>query len=368
MTKGEAMYKILVLNPGSTSTKVAYYEDAVNVCERNLDVDRQVIAGMKGIFDQMDLRKETIRTFMKEEKIDPKELNVIVSRGGGGGNLMSGGYIIDKALVQHCYDYDTPHASSLGPVIAYEMGQELGIPAFIYDGEGVNEFIPEACLSGFKDFPIAPGSHTLNAKAAARIGAAKLGGKLDDFNIVVCHLGGGTSTSAHRHGRLIDSTSDGYSAERAGGVPFMAIIGFVAGCFSGKYTHRDILKMIMGGGGLAGHLGTSDLREVERRIDAGDAEAKLAFDGMVYAQAKDIGAMSTTMNMDVDAIVLTGGMAHSSRLVEALSARVSKIAPIIVAPGSHEMDSLATGVIRVMNGEEPYHKFGRDRVEDEYVK
>lgn len=361
------MYKILVLNPGSTSTKVAYYEDSVNVCERNLDVDRAAIAGMKNIFDQMDLRKETIRNFLDEEHIRPKDLSFIVSRGGGGGNLMSGGYLIDEALVQHCYDYDTPHASSLGPVIAYEMGKQLGIPAFIYDGEGVNEFIPEACLSGFPAFPIAPGSHTLNAKAAARIGAARLGGKLEDFNIVVCHLGGGTSTSAHCRGKLIDSTSDGYSAERAGGVPFMALIGFVAGCFSGKYTQRDILKMIMGGGGLAGYLGTSDLREVEKMVDAGDEKAKLIFDGMVYAQAKDIGAMATTMNMDVDAIVLTGGMAHSKRLVEALSARVGKIAPIIVAAGSHEMDALANGAIRLMNREEKYHKFGKDSSEDAYV-
>ena len=361
------MYKILVLNPGSTSTKVAYYEDSVNVCERNLDVDRAAIAGMKNIFDQMDLRKETIRNFLDEEHIRPEDLSFIVSRGGGGGNLMSGGYLIDEALVQHCYDYDTPHASSLGPVIAYEMGKQLGIPAFIYDGEGVNEFIPEACLSGFPAFPIAPGSHTLNAKAAARIGAARLGGKLEDFNIVVCHLGGGTSTSAHCRGKLIDSTSDGYSAERAGGVPFMALIGFVAGCFSGKYTQRDILKMIMGGGGLAGYLGTSDLREVEKMVDAGDEKAKLIFDGMVYAQAKDIGAMATTMNMDVDAIVLTGGMAHSKRLVEALSARVGKIAPIIVAAGSHEMDALAIGAIRLMNREEKYHKFGKDSSEDAYV-
>ena len=361
------MYKILVLNPGSTSTKVAYYEDNVNVCERNLDVDRAAIAGMKNIFDQMDLRKETIRNFLDEEHIRPEDLSFIVSRGGGGGNLMSGGYLIDEALVQHCYDYDTPHASSLGPVIAYEMGKQLGIPAFIYDGEGVNEFIPEACLSGFPAFPIAPGSHTLNAKAAARIGAARLGGKLEDFNIVVCHLGGGTSTSAHCRGKLIDSTSDGYSAERAGGVPFMALIGFVAGCFSGKYTQRDILKMIMGGGGLAGYLGTSDLREVEKMVDAGDEKAKLIFDGMVYAQAKDIGAMATTMNMDVDAIVLTGGMAHSKRLVEALSARVGKIAPIIVAAGSHEMDALANGAIRLMNREEKYHKFGTDSSEDAYV-
>lgn len=361
------MYKILVLNPGSTSTKVAYYEDDKKVCEKNLDIDRAVIAGMKGIFDQMDIRRESINAFMKEEGIDPRDLSFIMSRGGGGGNLMSGGYIIDDAFVQHCYDYETPHASSLGPVIARDMARELGIPAFVYDGEGVNEFIPEACLSGLKDFPIAPGSHTLNAKAAARIGAAQLGGRMEDYNIIVCHLGGGTSTSAHCHGRLIDSTSDGFSAERLGGVPMYALINYLNGCFSGKYTHRDMLKMAMGGGGLVSYLGTADLREVEKRIDEGDAEAKLVFDSLAYVQAKDIGAIATVMNMDVDAIVLTGGMAYSKRLVDAISARVSKIAPIIVAAGSHEMDSLAQGGIRLMNREEKYHKFGKDSSEDQYV-
>ena len=184
------MYKILVINPGSTSTKLAYYEDDKNICEKNMDVDRAAIAGMKSIFDQMALRRKSVDDFLKEIDVDPAALSFIVSRGGGGGNLMSGGYIIDEALVEHCHNYEIPHASSLGPVIAYEMGKELGIPAFIYDGEGVNEFIPQACLSGFKEFPIAPGSHTLNAKAAARIGVAKLGGKLEDYNIVVCHLGG----------------------------------------------------------------------------------------------------------------------------------------------------------------------------------
>lgn len=360
------MYKILVLNPGSTSTKVAYYEDTVSESERNLEVDRAAIAKMENIFDQMDLRKEAIRKFLEEEHIDPGELSAVVSRGGGG-NLMSGGYLIDENLVQHCHDYDTPHASSLGPVIAYEFGKKYGIPAFIYDGEGVNEFIPEALLSGFKEFPIAPGSHTLNAKAAARIGAKKLGGTMEDYNIVVCHLGGGSSTSAHRKGRLIDSTSDAYSAERAGGVPFMALIGFVAGCFSGRYSQRDILRMIMGGGGLVAYLGTSDLREVEKRIDAGDAQAKLAFDGMAYAQAKDIAAMASTMDMEVDAIVLTGGMAYSGRLVQAITRRVSRIAPVIVAAGSHEIDSLAGGTVRLLNREEKYHRFGKDSSEDAYV-
>lgn len=148
------MYKILVLNPGSTSTKVAYYEDSVNVCERNLDIDRAAIAGMKSIFDQMDLRKETIRNFLAEEHIRPEDLSVIVSRGGGGGNLMSGGYIIDEALVQHCYDYDTPHASSLGPVIAYEMGKQLGSQhSSMTEKASMSSFQRHAFLD-FRHFPL----------------------------------------------------------------------------------------------------------------------------------------------------------------------------------------------------------------------
>ena len=364
----DKVYKILVINPGSTSTKVAYYENEENKFEKNLDIDRAVIKGMKSIFDQMPLREAAIEEFLQEIGVAKTDLDYIVSRGGGGGNLRSGGYIIDDALVQHCYDYETPHASSLGPVIARNMAAELGIPAWIYDGEGVNEFIDLAMLTGLKEFPIAPGSHTLNAKAAARIGAKALGGKLEDFNIIVNHLGGGTSTSVHRKGKLIDSNSDGYSAERAGGMPFMGIIGFIRGIFSGKYTENQMLKMFMGGGGLMSYLGTSNLMEVEKRIAEGDQEAKYYFDGMVYQQSKDIGAMATVVNMDVDAIVLTGGMAKSKMLVEEITKRVGKIAPVIVAAGSHEMDSLAQGSLRVMRGEEKYHFYGKGEEEDRYYE
>lgn len=356
----------LIINPGSTSTKIAYYVNGKGVDSENLDIDRKLISGMTSIFDQLELRQATISDYLRRKNIDPKTLDYIVSRGGGGGNLRSGAYKIEQGLVQHCYEYEIPHASSLGPVIAYRMGTDLGIPAFIYDGEGVNEFCDLAILSGFKEFPCSPGSHTLNAKAAARAAAAKLGRPMEELNLIVNHLGGGTSTSAHCHGKLIDSTCDGYAAERSGGVPFQALINFVGGCFSGKYTQRDIIGMIMGKGGLAGYLGTSDLREVERRIDAGDTEAKFYFDGMVYQQAKDIAAIASVMNMDVDAIVFTGGMAHSKRLIDAITARIGKIAPIIVVPGSLEMDSLAQGGLRVMLGQEPYHTYGKGIEDDRY--
>lgn len=361
-------YHVLVINPGSTSTKTAYYQNEEKIFEKNMDIDRRTIAGMKSIFDQYQLRRAAIDAFMKEAQLDPSTLDFIVSRGGGGGNLRAGAYLINEELTAHCHRFHIPHASSLGPVIAYDMGRELGIPAFIYDGEGVNEFIDLATLTGLKEFPMTCGSHTLNAKAVARIGAAKLGGKPEDFNLIVCHLGGGTSTSAHRKGRLIDSTSDGYAAERAGGMPFQAIIHFVEECFSGRYTQGEILKLFMGRGGLVSYLGTSDLREVERRIADGDEEARFYFDGMVYQQAKDIGGMATVMDMDVDAIILTGGMAYSELLVKELSKRVGKIAPVIVAAGSHEMDSLAQGALRVMRKEEKYHLFGKGEAEDQYYE
>lgn len=359
---------ILVINPGSTSTKLSYYVDGREQFSSTADIDKQTIAGFRNIFDQYPLREASVNAFLDEHHIDRSSLSAIASRGGGGGNLMSGAYLIDEAFVQHCHDYEIPHASSLGPVIAYNLGKQLGIPAFIYDGEGVNEFIDLAKLSGLKEFPISPGSHTLNAKAAARLAAEQLGGKLEDFNLVVCHLGGGSSTSAHRKGLLIDSTSDGYSAERSGGVPFLALTGFVAGCFSGRYTQGDIMRLIMGHGGLVSYLGTSDLRKVEQQIEEGSEEARYYFDGMVYQQAKDIGAMATVMNMDVDAIVLTGGMAYSKRLTDAITARVAKIAPVLVIAGSHEMDSLAHGTERVLRKEEKYHLFGKGKEADRYYE
>lgn len=362
----EKSYRILAINAGSTSTKVAYYENERELQERNLDIDREVIAGFKGIFEQYDLRRATIEAFLEEIGVKKETLDLIVSRGCGGGNQKGGAYLVNEALCEHCRQYEIPHASSLGPVIAYDMGRELGIPAFIYDSDGVNEFEELALLSGLKEFPIAPGSHTLNAKAAARIAAAQMGGTYQDYNIVVCHLGGGSSTSIHRKGKLIDSSSDAYAAERAGGIPFLAVTGFVSGCFSGSYTQRDIMKKVVGQGGLVSYLGTSDLREVERRIEVGDEQAAYAFKGMAYQQAKDIAAMATVVDMQVDAIVLTGGMAHSQRLVEEITRRVEKIAPVITVPGSREMDALAGGALRVVRGEEGYHLFGTEETEELY--
>lgn len=356
----EKIHDILVINFGSTSTKLAFYKNELLQDEKTLDVSRDEIARCKTIFDQYDLRRRSIEEYAAGLDMTIGDFSYIVSRGCGGGNQKAGGYLINQALVDHCHNYKTPHISSLGPVITYDMMNEYGIPGYIYDSEGVNEFNRYATLSGLKEFPVDAGCHTLNAKAAARKAAALLGGQYGDFNLIVCHMGGGVSTSAHDHGLLIDSTSDAYAPERSGGMPMLGMVRFTRACFSGEYTLPQLLKMQTSAGGLMSYLGTSDLQEVVKRIEGGDSEAEYYFEGMIYQLAKDIGAMATVLSGQVDGIVFTGGMAYSGLLVERLKSRVAFIAPVFVVPGSHEMEALVLGSLRVVGGEEVAHEFGGD--------
>ncbi len=354
----DRVYKILVINPGSTSTKLAYYENEKQVDEKNINISSNEMKKFKGIFDQYDMRLESINEYMNGIGVKKEDLDAIAARGPGGGNFKDGAYLITQEIVEQCHNFPTPHASSLGAVLAYDMAKELEISAYVYDAEGVNEFNEYATLSGLKEFPLSPGSHTLNQKAAARKMAEHLGGKYEDFNFIIAHLGGGASTAVHKHGKLIESTCDSYTPERMGGMPMLGMIDFTRTCFSGKYELNQLLKMQMGGGGLVSYLGTSDLREVEKRINDGDNEAEFYFKGMVYQLAKDIGAMSSVLCGDVDRIVLTGGMANSKMLTKQLTERVKYIAPVEVLAGSFEMESLAIGTLRVLRGEEQAKIYG----------
>jgi butyrate kinase len=350
--------RILVINNGSTSIKVAGYENEVKLYETELSVDAEELRKLNSIYDQIDIRKQAIEEYVNKLGESISDYDVIACRGTAaakGVKLLSGAYAITPDYINMCYQLPIPHASTLGPIMAYEWMTKYKIPGFIYDAEGVYEFNDFVTLSGHKDFPITPGSHTLNQKAAARKCAEKLGGKYEYYTIIVAHLGGGTSIALHDHGKLVDSTSDGYSPERMGGMPMLGIIDYTKACFSGKYTLNQLLKMIMGGGGLVSYLGTSDLREVEKRIDQGDKEAEFYYDGMIYGLAKDIGAMATAGYGKIDRIVLTGGMAYSKRLVKALSDRINFIAPVEVLAGSYEMEALAAGILRIMHGIEKPH-------------
>ena len=351
----DKVYKILIINPGSTSTKLAIYENETCKIEENRDVDPDLIKECRTVFDQYDLRMKSIEDFMDQAGMAMEDLDAFASRGCGGGNQRSGAYLIDSAYIELCHNNGIPHISNLSPILAYDLAQKYRKPAYVYDAEGVNERDPLTLLSGLKEVQMNSGSHVLNAKMAARKAAERIGKAYEEATIVVCHMGGGVSSSCHRNGRLIDSTYDSYAPERMGGIPASAALNFVKLCFSGKYTQMDIKKMLMGKGGLISYLGISDLRKVEERIAAGDTEAKFYFDGMVLGLSKDIASVSATVNMNVDAIVLTGGMANSKMLTDAIMNRINSIAPVILLPGSYEMENLAAGVLRVIKGEEEYH-------------
>ena len=357
----EKKFRIFVINPGSTSTKLALFENEQCVLEENADIDPARIKECKTVFDQHELRMNSITTFMQNHRIDPESIDCFAARGCGGGNQKAGAYCIDEAYMELCRTNGIPHISNLSPILAYELAKKHGKKAFVYDAEGVNEREPLTLLSGLKEVKMNSGSHVLNAKIVARKTAEKIGKPYEEATIVVCHMGGGVSSSCHMNGRLIDSTYDSFAPERAGGIPASAALNFVNLCFSGQYTAPEIKKLLMGKGGLMSYQGVSDLREVERRIDNGDKEAEFYFNGMVLGLAKDIAAVSATAEMRVDAIALTGGMANSKRLTAELTKRIQKIADVFVFPGSYEMESLATGALRVLKGEEDYHLYGTDK-------
>lgn len=354
-------FKIFVINPGSTSTKLALYEDERCTLEENADIDPALIKECKTVFDQYELRMNSILEFMRINGIEPESIDCFAARGCGGGNQKAGAYCVDEAYMNLCRTNGIPHISNLSPILAHELAKRYGKEAYVYDAEGVNERDPLTLLSGLKEVKMNSGSHVLNAKIVARKAAEKIGKKYEESTIIVCHMGGGVSSSCHKNGRLIDSTYDSYAPERAGGIPASAALNFVNLCFSGQYTAPEIKKLLMGKGGLVSYLGVSDLREVERRIDEGDQDAKFYFDGMVLGLAKDIAAVCATAEMKVDAIALTGGMAHSKRLTAELTKRIGRIAEVLVFPGSFEMESLATGTLRVLKGAEDYHLYGTEK-------
>ena len=353
----EKVYRILAINPGSTSTKLAAYDNENCLFEENADVDPQLIKACRTVFEQYDLRMSSIESIMNSHGISPESIDCFVSRGCGGGNQRSGAYLIDQAYLELCHTNGIPHISNLSPQLAHDLAEKYGKRAYIYDAEGVNERDPLTLISGLKELKMNSGSHVLNAKMVARKASELLGKDYRDSTIVVCHMGGGVSSSCHKKGRLIDSSYDSYAPERAGGIPASAALNFVKLCFSGQYTEAQIKKMLMGRGGLISYLGISDLREVEKRIETGDENAKFYYDGMCLSLAKDIAAVSATVNMQVDAIALTGGMAYSKTLTAEITKRVEKIARVMVFPGSYELENLSTGVLRVLRGEEDYHLY-----------
>ncbi len=348
--------KILAINPGSTSTKVAFFEDDREIWSDTQRYDVDVLKEFHGIMAQQDFRLDEIRKVVEANKTDLSELDAVVGRGGLLRPIPGGTYEVNSDMTDDLGSCKYgAHASNLGAGLAVSLAREGGCNrAFIVDPVVVDELIPEARLSGMPGIDRRSIWHALNQKAVARRAAGEMGKKYEDLNIIVAHMGGGISVGAHENGKTIDVNNalDGegpFSPERAGSLPAG---GLVRLAYSGKYDLPELLKKMVGNGGLVAHLGTNDLREVQKMIESGNEKAKLVFEALALQVAKEIGSRAAVLKGKVDAIVLTGGLAYSDMLVQRIRERVSYIADIKVYPGEDEMMALAEGAMRVLKGEE----------------
>lgn len=345
--------RILAINPGSTSTKIAVYEDETPIYTHSFSHSPEDLRGFKDINEQYSWRRDMILDELEKQGIGIESLDAVVGRGGLLRPVESGVFAVNDAMLYDLRNAERKHASNLGGMIARYIGDKAGIPSYITDPVVVDEMIPYARISGLPELPRKSILHALNQKAVARRYAKEKGTQYEDLNLVVCHMGGGITVSAHRAGKIIDTTNgfngDGpFTPERAGTLPTGDLVDL---CYSGKYTHAEMQKLIHGKGGLVAHLGTTSIPEILDRVDKGDLHAMLIIRAMVYSVAKEIGAMATALCGHVDAILITGGIAHSKRITDYLAGHCSFIAPILVYPGEDELLSLAQNTLRVLRGE-----------------
>jgi butyrate kinase len=350
------MFRVLVINPGGGSTKVAVCEDEDCVLTRSIVHPHDEVARFEDVFAQREYREQAIADALRAEGIDMKTLDAVVGRGGALKPLESGTYRVNEALVDDIKAgrVQAQHASNLGPIIAYDIAESLGKPAFIVDPVSVDEFTPEARISGLPEIERKSLDHPLNSKMVARKAARELGGIYRDMNFIIAHLGTGISISAHERGRAIDvnNAHDGgpFSTQRAGSLPVTQLVDL---CYSGKFTRDEMFARLTRSGGLRAYLGTDDMVKAEEMARAGDEKALLVIAAMAYQVAKEIGASAAVLKGHVDAVVFTGGIANSDYLVNLVKERVGFITPnVFVYPGEHEMESLALGALRVLKGEE----------------
>ncbi len=349
-------FRILVINPGSTSTKIAVFLDDHAEMSETLRHSGAEIEPFRGrpVLDQIDWRARVIEGALARAGIAEDTLDAVGGRGGLLPPLASGTYLVnDRMLEELRLARRGEHASNLGACLAQAIAQRVGVAAYVVDPVSVDEWPPLARVGGSALLDRECLWHALNSKAVARRYAREQGRPYESLKLVVAHLGSGVSVSAHRDGLGIDVVppreEGSFSMDRAGGVPVMKLAQL---CFTGQYRFADIERLLFAEGGVFSHLGTKDLVEVERRIEEGDERAKLVFDAMASQIAKSIGAMATVLLGEVDAVLLTGGMAHSTRLVGMVRESVGWIAPVVVYPGEDEMQALAEGVLRVLRGEE----------------
>ncbi len=347
--------RLLVINPGSTSTKIAVFDNERIVFEETIRHSSKELAPYPTIFSQYQFRKDLILETLGKKDINLTKLNAVVGRGGLLQPIPSGTYEVSDRMIEDLrMGLFGQHASSLGGILAKEIASQLNIPSYIVDPVVVDELEDIARVSGLPEVERVSIFHALNQKAVARKVSKDLGKPYEELNLIISHMGGGISIGAHRKGKVVDVNNaldgDGpFSPERAGGLP---VEGLLELCYSGRYSLEEIGKKIVGKGGLVAYLKTNDAQEVERMIKAGDGHAELIYRAMAYQVAKEIGSCAAVLAGDVDAIVITGGIAHSKMLTEWVIESVKFIAPVHVYPGEDEMTALAEGGLRVLRDEE----------------
>lgn len=357
-----AEFRIFAINPGSTSTKFGIFANerpeklwTVRHSDKEMDVFRG-----RPTLEQEGFRRELIERTLRDEGLSLNGIHAIAGRGGMMRPLASGTYRVDEAMLEELrMARYGEHASNLGAILAHSLALQIGAEAFIVDPVSVNERTAKARLSGSALMGRGRFCHALNSKAIAKRFAREQGRPYDELRLIVAHLGGGISISAHQGGSMVDVT-DGqqegpFSTERTGTLPTLELVRL---CYSRRYTQAEMERQVMGEGGMYSYLGARDLIEVEQRIAAGDNRAALVFAAMAYQMIKEIGAMAAVLQGRVDAVLLTGGMARSEKLTNELSNALRWIAPISVYPGEDELQALAEGALRVLRGEEQALQFG----------
>lgn len=353
-------YQILAINPGANSTKLGIFQDTLPIAVAKLEHSDQELSPYPRVEDQLSYRRKVVgewldqQGFRQKNPAGGKGLSAIVARGGLISPIPGGTYLIDDLMVEHLRQAKNgSHASNLAGLIAQELSRELDIPAYTVDPVVVDELEPVARLSGLAEIERTSKSHALNSKAVARNVASKLGKTYEELRGITVHLGSGISVIAHHQGRMIDvsnAVSGGpYSVERCGNLPGEELVQL---CYSGKYSLQEMLKKLYREGGIYSYLGTRDLRLVEARARAGDSQADLILEGMAYQTAKEIGAMATVLEGQLDCIILTGTMAYSKALVDRIFQRIEWIGPVVTVPGEEELEALVAGALRVLQGKE----------------
>ncbi|MDD5823107.1 MAG: butyrate kinase [Firmicutes bacterium] len=354
------MERILVMNLGSTSSKIAVYEDDKELFTETLRHSQEEMAQFDDVLDQFEFRNAKIREALAKHDIAADSITVACSRGGNICACPHGAIGIDQAMIDYLTrpEDTAKHASLLGSMVAFDFAKEYGSLACIYDAIGTDEKQPIARVSGVPELPHFTVGHTLNTRAMAiKCAEEKLGKSFDECTFIVAHLGGGSSIRLYKNGVNIDSVNDdegNFTPERGGGVGAKGLIDL---CYSGKYTAKEAMKLIHGNGGLKAHLGTTDAIAIEKMIEAGDEYAKIVYEAMAYNVGKDIAKLSAVVSGKVDRIILTGGISYGKMITDYVTNMVEFIAPVEVMPGEYEMEALAAGALRVAQGKEELQDF-----------